>query len=310
MAKYREFFFDSNDGITRLHAFECTPDNGQPRAILQIAHGVSEHILRYTDFAHFMADNGFAVCGHSHLGHGLSCTPASAGYFADENGWNIVVDDVRSLGALMRQKYPGVPHFLLGHSMGSFVARTYLIKYPGELSGCIISGTGYQPAVVVKAGQAVARAEAKKYGWKGKSQRLYNLCFGSYNKRIKNRNTDCDWLSRDDVAVLRYVEDEDCGNMCTISLYNDMLGGIGYICNKSNASKMNRATPILFISGTDDPVGGYGKGVEKCFHLFKAVGCLDVEMNLYESGRHEMLNETNKYKVYTDLLTWLKKHLA
>ncbi len=309
MAKYREFFFDSTDGETRLHAMACVPDTGTPLAFLQIAHGVSEHIRRYDDFAHFMADNGVAVIGHSLLGHGASCTSKTAGFFAEKDGWDVVLNDIRRLHDMVRDTYPGVPLFLFGHSMGSFLARTYLIKYPGEYSGCIISGTGFQPQPVIAAGMAIAKAEARHLGWMGRSTKLYDLCFKSYNKRIKNPVTDYDWLSKDADAVARYVEDEDCGNIATISLYNDMLGGIGFVCSKKNASRMNRSTPVLLMSGMEDPVGNYGKGVEKTFQLFKSAGCIDVDMKLYEGGRHEMLNETNRYQVYTDVLSWLKSHI-
>ena len=310
MAQIRDFYFDSSNSINRIHAVRWLPDSGEPAAVLLIAHGVAEHIVRYDPFAQHLAENGIAVYGNDHLGHGGSySTDSEKGFFAEEKGWGFVVRDMHRLADIARSEFPDVPVFLLGHSMGSFLARTYLIKYPGELDGCILSGTGWQPAAVCAMGLAVCKAEKARLGPRGRSGLVNNLCFGGYNKRIENPATSHDWLSRDASVVQKYVSDSDCGFICTVSQTADMLGGIKYICDKKNISKMDITTPVFFISGDEDPVGGYGKGVMQTYTAFVMAGCTDVSIKLYPGGRHEMLNETNRCEVYRDILAWINEKM-
>ncbi|SHI10815.1 Lysophospholipase, alpha-beta hydrolase superfamily [Sporobacter termitidis DSM 10068] len=306
MSTLTEFTLDSTDQKSKLHVCRWLPDGGDVKAVLQIAHGIAEHIGRYDEFGRFMADNGFAVVGNSHLGHGRSAgRDEDRGFFADKSGWDAAVDDMHKLFEKTRAEYPGLPYFLLGHSMGSFLTRTMLIKYRDGLSGCIISGTGQQTDALLNLGLALAGIEKRLYGGRKQSPRLNLLCFGAYNRRIKPLRTPCDWLSRDQDIVDKFIADEACGFVPTVGIFSDMLGGIKFVGKKSNVDKMRKDLPVLLISGDQDPVGDYGAGVEKVYRLFKEAGVRDVAMALYKGARHEVLNETNRPEVYADILRWI-----
>ena len=309
MAQFREFFFPGADGVSRIHAVEWLPESGEVTAVLQIAHGIAEYAARYAPFAEYLTQHGFAVVANDHMGHGKSCgNGQSELYFGPENGWMNAVDDMYSLFNLARKDHPAVPYFLLGHSMGSFLARTFLIRYPGLLSGAIVMGTGQMPPAIVTAGRAVAKLQAKKVGWDKPSATVTALAFGSYNKPFAPNRTAFDWLSVNTENVDRYISDSLCGGEASVGLFHDMLGGLLFIGKQSNVEKMNVHTPILFIAGGNDPVGDMGKGVRKAHASFHKAGVKDLQLKLYPGLRHEILNETCREKVYTDLLTWLDAH--
>ena len=310
MAIFQEFTFPSSDGASHIHVCRWAPDDGEPRGIVQLAHGIAEHIMRYDAFARFLADKGFAVFGNDHLGHGKSCeNEEDYCWFGDDHGWFLALEDMHRLSERARDEDPGIPFFLFGHSMGSFLARTFLINYPGEVDGCVLSGTGQQAPELCNAGILVAKAEALRLGKKGRSPLVNKLCFANYNVRIKDPRTDCDWLTRENAVVDEYVADGLCGGIPTNGLVIDMLNGIRYIQKRSNLEKMDKSTPILFLSGAEDPVGDYGRGVTKACTSFRAVGCTDVTLKLYTGGRHEMLNELNRDEVYADVLAWMEARI-
>jgi alpha-beta hydrolase superfamily lysophospholipase len=305
MAALTEFTLDSTDGKSRLHVLKWTPEAGSAKAVLQIAHGIVEHIGRYDDFARFMADNGFLVVGNSHLGHGRSAAnEQDKGFFTEKRGWNTAVNDMYKLYETTRAEHPDLPYFLLGHSMGSFLTRTLLIDCREALTGCIISGTGQQSRALLELGLAVSSLTKLFFGPRTKSKRLQKLGFGANNKRITERRTPYDWLSRDPVNVDKYIDDDDSGYVPTAGLFYDMLWGIRYIGNRKNIAKMRKELPILMVSGTEDPVGEYCKGVNKVYGLFRDAGINDVTLKFYDGARHEILNETNRQEVYADVLAW------
>ena len=300
-----EFTFLSADGKTPIHAVEWLPE-GSVRAVLQIAHGVSEYILRYEPFAEFLTARGFAVVGHDHLGHGGSITPDAAPlYFGPRGSWNWVVDDIDQRRKLAKKQFPDVPYFLLGHSMGSFLARTYLIRYPGGLDGAVLMGTGQMAAALLAGGKAVAAEEARRVGEDQSSPLVQKLAFGTYNKLFAPNRTGFDWLSVNTENVDRYIEDPLCGGNPSIGLFREMLGGMSFIAKPENLKKMNLNVPILFISGEMDPVGDCGKGVTKAYESFRKVGVRDVSLKLYPELRHEILNEDCRETVFDDLYQWL-----
>ena len=187
MAICREFYYSSSDGSSRIHAAEWTPENQEIIGVLQIAHGVAEYGMRYAPFAEFMTEHGFAVVANDHLGHGLSAEKdADTLYFGPRDGWMHVVDDMYALRCRTKEKYPDVPYFLMGHSMGSFLTRTYLIRYPGTVDAAIIMGTGHQSPAVVAGGRAIAGAAGRRHGFDAHSPRVENLAFGAYNKANAN----------------------------------------------------------------------------------------------------------------------------
>ncbi len=305
----REFFFGSADRKTQIHCIEWRPEE-TPRAILQIAHGIASHVSRFEPLAEYMCARGVAVVGNDHLGHGESVAGEDDRMiFAETGGWEMALSDLRTLTGLTRETFPGVPLFLLGHSMGSFLARCYAIKWQDGIDGLILSGTGQQSAALVKAGRTMAEGEVKRHGARYKSDRLEKLMFGSYTRQIKPCRTPLDWLSRDPETVDRYMADPQCGGVPAAALVCDMLGGIAYMSRAENQKRMNKTLPVFFFSGDADPVGDYGKGVIRSYLGFLDAGMQDVTLKLYPGGRHEMLNEINKDKVYQDILNWLNSKL-
>ena len=307
MPTFDVFYFLSSTGVNRIRVKTCTPD-GAVRGVVQIAHGIAEHVERYADFMSFLAENGFAVAADDHLGHGASIErEEDKGFFAEKDGWWRVVDDLKTVHDTMKEKYPDVPYVFFGHSMGSFLCRTYLIRFPDDCDAAIISGTGQQSPLLVNSGLLISRLLVKKYGPRGDGKILNDIAFGSYNDRIKFRYTDFDWLSRDEKNVQKYIDDPLCGFVAKCSLYRDMMEGIKFISSRDNAAKMNKTIPVYFMSGAADPVGDYGKGVDKAYRMFCDVGMKDVTERLYPEGRHEMLNEINYLDVYRDIMTWLNE---
>lgn len=303
MAKTEEFFYPSCDGEHQVHAVLWLPENGQPRGVVQLVHGICEYILRYDPFAQYLTEHGFAVCGNDHLGHGKTAKgPEEYGYFTD---WKCLVQDVHSLRAAMGERFPGLPYFLLGHSMGSFVARTYLIDYPGTLTGALISGTGQESAATVALGKLVT-----SLGDPHKVNKLfYKLSIGAYNNAFKPTRTAADWICRDEAVVDAYLADPLCSFQTTAGMNHAMMTGLQYVAAPENLAKMDKNTPVYFFAGDRDPVGAMGKGVRKVEGFFRDAGVKDVTVKLYPGGRHEMLNETNKQEVFADTLAWIEAHL-
>lgn len=309
MANRKEFYFPSSDGKTSIHAVEWLPE-GTPVGVYQIAHGVAEYALRYEPFAEFLNSKGFVVVANDHIGHGLSVAEGAAPlYFGEKDGWTHVVDDMFELRRQTGKKYPGIPYILMGHSMGSFLARTYLIRYPGSVTAAVIMGTGQQPGYMVAGGRLAAKVIGKKEGFDQFSTTVDNLAFGAYNKPFEPKRTNYDWLSANEENVDRYIADPLCGGGATTGLFLEMLGGIGFIGKQSNVEKMDKNIPILFISGEMDPVGDLGKGVRKAYESFRKAGVKDVTLKLYPGLRHEILNEKEKDQVYADIWAWVEKHM-
>ena len=310
MAKIDEFTFLSSDGQTPLHAMLWLPE-GEIRAVIQIAHGVAEHIARYDGFARYLCRRGIAVAGHDHLGHGKSLSrDGTPVYFGEKDGWRHVVDDLYGLHRRLREEFPHVPLFLLGHSMGSFLTRTYLIRYPGTVRAAVIMGTGWQPGAVLLGGRAVAKLIARRDGPDAVSDVVTKLAFGGYNRAFAPNRTDFDWLSADPENVDRYIGDPMCGADATVGLFLEMLNGIAFNQKRANLRQMDRKTPILFVAGEQDPVGNMGKGVRRSYEAFAAAGVEDVSIKLYPGLRHEILNEASQQQtVYQDIADWLERYL-
>lgn len=305
MPTFKDFYFNSSTGKNKIHARMCVPD-AEPRAIVQIIHGIAEYIDRYDEFMSFLADNGIIAVGTDHLGHGKSIeSEEQTGFFAYDNGWDYVVRDEEVLRLAMHENYPELPIIVFGHSMGSFMARTLLIRYPDAFNAAIISGTGNQSAALVNGGLFMGNLVTGLKGAHHYSKFLNNLAFGSYNKIYDNPKTEYDWLSRDEANVQKYIDDPLCGFIPSCSLFRDMMTGVKFITNKKNLTAMNKDMPVYFMSGDMDPVGECGKGVQKAYNNFLEAGMKDVSIKLYPGGRHEMLNEINKDEVYTDILAWL-----
>lgn len=305
MPKFSSFTFPSCGGKNDIFVLRCDPD-GEVRGTVQIAHGIAEHSGRYRDFMSFLAENGFAVFANDHLGHGQSARSADElGFFAENGGWEIVVGDMHQLHERIRDEFPDVPCFLFGHSMGSFLSRTYIIRYRTGLDGVVLSGTGQQPAPIIASGRLAAEAEIKLHGPRYKSQRLNDLAFGKYNDAFAPARTVSDWLSRDEASVDEYISDPLCGYIPSAGLFCDMMKGLAYIGSGRNIARMRKSLPVLFVSGDSDPVGGNGRGVMHVYSCFVSSGMRDVTLKLYHDCRHELVHELNRDEICADILDWL-----
>ena len=298
----KEFSFRSVDGIHDIYACEYLPE-GEIKAVIQVAHGVSEHFGRYTGLCEYMTSRGVAVCGNDHLGHGKSASKEERGFFADKDGWEFICRDIAQLSELEHERHPGAPYFLFGHSMGSFASRTVFMKNMIKAEGYIFSGTGQINAPLAKAGKLVAKRACRKHASKYEPDQTVNkLAFGSYNKPFENR-TGFDWISSDSAEVDAYMADPDCGYAVSPALFGDMLGGMDYIRNGKNYATCPKDAPVLLVSGRSDPVGGMGKAVVKVFNAMKKAG-INVTLKLYE-GRHELLHEPVREEVMSDILSFI-----
>ena len=308
MSQMIDFTLPSSAPGRMLHAFRCVPE-GEVRAIVQLSHGMVEFIDRYKPLAEYLAARGILVTGNDHLGHGGSIrTRADYGYFAEPDGNRAVLDDLHAMTVLTQQLYPGVPYFLLGHSMGSFYARRYLCEWGSELDGAIFLGTGFQPKVLVAFARTVCRVLAVFFGWQHRSRLVAELSFLGYNKGLEGRTTH-DWLNRDQAEVDKYLAEERCTFSFTLNAYYSMFSGILRLHDPAFLARMPKELPLLFLSGDADPVGEQGKGVRRAIQSLKDAGVQNIESIFYPGARHELLVETNKAEVFADIADWLNKQI-
>ena len=304
--------YRSANGTDTIQAAVCRPPSSvqqPPKAIVQIVHGMCEHMGRYAELMQTLAEQGFAVCGEDHLGHGRSAGKDGLGYFAPQNGWKYLVQDTRQLTILMQGQYPDLPVFLLGHSMGSFIAREYMAEYGTALSGVLLSGTGGANPLQ-KPGLALVQGLKLAKGGHYRSTFVNNLAFGSFGKAIKNPRTPSDWLTRDCAEVDRYLADPLCSFIFTLSAYEDLLRLTGAVSGKPWAQRVPKNLPVLLYSGDQDPVGNFGAGVRQVYGWLTDAGVREVQIKLYPQGRHEMHNELNRDEVYADILQFLHQHIG
>lgn len=300
----KEFYFPSKDGLTQIHAIEWIPE-GKIKAVLQIAHGMVEHIERYSDFAAYLAENGVYVTGHSHLGHGKSMvSKEKMGYFADPNGNACVIGDIHELRTLTQKKYPNVPYFLMGHSMGSFLTRQYLGMHGEGLSGAIIMGTGEQPDAILSGGKLVCKLIAAFKGWEHRSDFVNGLVIGGFEKEMGKG-----WLSRNEENVKNYAKDPLSGFVFTLNAFYNMFDGMSKMNVQEKNGNFPKELPIHFVAGSEDPVGAHGKGVETVYNRYVEKGAKNASIKLYPEDRHEILNEVDKEIVYQDLLDWIVSNI-
>ncbi|MBI9101560.1 MAG: lysophospholipase [Spirochaetales bacterium] len=308
--KKTDFTYNAADG-KEIFASKWEPeDTVKPKGLIQIVHGMAEHRHRYDEFAAFLTRAGFICFGEDHRGHGETIThPSEQGFFADDDGWNTVINDISLLTDKMIEEHPDLPVFIYGHSMGSLLSRTYLIKDPEKFAGVILTGTAAGQGVLGKIGKLVSRVEMRVKGPRTPSPLLDKLSFGAFNDAFKPNRTQFDWLSRDDAKVDAYIKDPLCGFICTPNLFFNMIDGVEYISAQGNVNTIPADVPVFIASGASDPVGGMGKGVEKVYNSYLKAGLKDVKMKLYPDSRHEILNETNREEIYADILKWIKEKL-
>ena len=300
-----EYSIPSKTGLADIFARCWAPSDKEPTAIFQIAHGMAEHSERYADFAEYLCSKGFVVIADDHIGHGKSVkSDNDLGYFGESGGWDAFVEDERAVTELMKKEYPATPVIFFGHSMGSFIAREYLRRYGDDeaIVGGIICGTsGKNPASAVAINLAGAVAKAK--GSRHRSEFINKMAFGAYNKKFEGK-TPFDWLTTDEKQVEKYIADDYCGFLFTAAGYKDLFTILTVVSGKDWFERMPKALPLLVISGEDDPVGNYGKGIKQVYNDLKLAGVKDVTLKLYPGMRHEILNERKKNTVYDDIAAW------
>ncbi len=301
-----EFYFDSRDGQSKIHAVRYTPDK-EPVAVVQIVHGMAEHMERYEEFARFLAERGIVVTGEDHLGHGKTIPEGGLpGYFCEQDPATVMVRDVHRLKKMTQMLYPGIPYIILGHSMGSFITRNYMCRYGSGISAAIIMGTGMQPRALVKFSQILA-AVLKVLRGSGHVSGFIHMCaFGSYNKRIKPVRTVSDWLTRDEAKVDAFIADPLCGFTFTVNGFQTLFELIARLYKRENIEKVPKNLPIYMVSGAEDPVGDYGKGVQLAYDSLKNAGLENIQMKLYADDRHEPLNELDRAFVMQDIYQWIR----
>ncbi len=304
---YKDFWYPSL-GAGQIHGCRWEPD-GVAKAVVQILHGIADFAARYDEFADYLTKQGYLVVAEDHMGHGQSINGEGIqGYF--HGGWETAVEDSCTLLRSMREEFPDIPFVLFGHSMGSFMARTILCKYPDcGISAAIICGTCWTPTAMLPGVIKMCEAVCKRDGERNPSEKLQNSVFGSYNRRVEYPRTPYDWISRDQKKVDFYVEHPLCGFTATAGLLRDMMKGMYFIQRKENLNNMNKEIPVFFIAGGDDPVGGYGDGVRKAADKFRQHGVRDVSERIYPLCRHEILNEINRREIFEDIGEWLEEKL-
>lgn len=293
---------DSSHKIA-LHVWETS---GEPRGVIQVFHGLGEHIARYERFAAAANARGFVICGHNHRGHGPEARVP--GFFAEHDGWRLLVDDGHRVTSYLQTRFAGKPLVLLGHSMGSYIAQSYAMRFGDELVALVLSGSTWPSRGLLFVGRILARIEMWRLGIHGCSPLLDKIGFGDFNKKFEPARTGLDWLSRDPDEVDKYVADPLCGGPYSTALWRDLLGGLREVSDANTLRGIPAELPILITGGADDPVGG-AKGMLELAEAYLRSGHTRVEKAIYADGRHEMLNEMNREEFTHDLLDWVEQRL-
>lgn len=296
-----ERFIELSDGEK---LFFCVYPAEDEKAVVHINHGMAEHSKRYENFISFLNKYGYTVYIQDHPGHGKSAKDGKKGFFKSEGGWLYAIEASHSVDSLIKKEKAGLKHMVIGHSMGSFITRLCLSYYPEDYDKAVIIGTGYSQGLLSFFGRIIARQRIKKYGPDYVDSFMNNMAFSSYSKHFKGEGSNA-WLSRDKSEVEKYENDDFCGFVCTSSFYLDLIELIENANSIENARKVRKDLSMLILSGSEDPVGAYSKGVKKVEKLYKEAGVKDVRCHLYPGARHEILNETNRNEVYNDILNFL-----
>lgn len=307
--KCTQNIFKSSNGVSSITYYILAPEDVEIRGIVQISHGMCEYFSRYTVFAKYLCSLGFIVCGNDHLGHGASVSrETELGFFAAKNGWSCLIDDMKKLTDIIRNRYPDLPFYLFGHSMGSLLTRLYLPLYGNGIDGCTICGT-VGPVPFAKTGVRLADSVVHTKGMTYRSAFLSKMTFNNFNRKISQPSSMFAWLSRDSDIVELFQSDHKCNFVFTATGFRDLFTLVA----KANHVRCFRTTPhdipLLIIAGDKDPVGGYGDGVRTVARMYRAAGQKDVDLIFYKDSRHEILNELNQLDVFGDISRWLEKHL-
>ena len=301
--------FKALDGKT-IYFQEWLPVE-EPQAVVQIIHGMAEHSGSYEELSLYLVKRGYAVYCNDHRGHGQTAgNQEDYGYLADNDGWQLLLDDLHQLSDIISDKYHHVPFFLYGHSMGSSLAQGYLLEWGESVDGVILSGTPIQSGILLSIGKKIAKREISKNGARYRSRRLSDLSFGSYNRKFKKPETAYDWLSRDKEKVAAYIADPYCGGTFTSGFFYDMMGGMQSLCNTDKMKNIPHDLAFLFITGERDAVNSNARGVWKRIQFYERHGFFDIEAIFYPDSRHDLKLELNREMIFADMVTWLKSKVT
>jgi len=296
---------EADDGHRIL--VECWQPDGEVSALIHIVHGLAEHATRYERFALQSIKQGYVVVAHNHRGHGEFCLPDGLGHYADKQGWDKVISDMLLVQNDLRDQYPEQRLILMGHSMGSSIAQCFAMRHPDKIEALVLSGSTWPNRKHLRVGKFLATIAVWINGRQAKSDFLNSISFGGFNKRFAPNRTQFDWLSRDPDEVDKYIADPLCGAGSSNQLWRDLLGGMLEI-STADAVAGIPDIPVLILGGAVDPVGGSGR-MAALAEIYRANGHPDVTIEIYPDGRHEMLNETNRDEVTSDILQWCNSAL-
>jgi len=284
------------------------PNEGHPpKANVQISHGMGEHAARYSRFAEFLTENGYAVYANDHRGHGRTAGDLCKAGLLGPGGWNSVVKDLSNLSIIINRENPA-PLFLLGHSWGSFLVQDYIHRWGRTLQGVILSGTNGKESLLSVA-LLIATRSIEKDGPEAPAYKLYKSKIAKWNRQFRPNRTQSDWLSRDEHEVDEYIQDPWCGWTIPNEFFFELVKGLRHIWIEADDRDIPKDLPLFIFSGSEDPVGNSTKGVNALLKRYKKQGIMDLEYKFYNGGRHEMLNEINRDEVYRDVLNWLECHI-
>ena len=305
--KLTEISFPSADEKHTIYGEIYEPLSGEVRGVVQLAHGMTDYVARYEWLASALTDAGYVFAGHCHLGHGKSAgREEDLGYFAKKNGISLLLSDMHRMNKLLRGAYPAKPIIVLGHSMGSFIARLYTAQHPHHMDACVILGTGgknpLQPL-----GVGLCSLLSLFLGDRHRSSLISAMSTGRYKKMFPGEGTTA-WLTRDPARVGTYKSDPYCSVTFTLSAYGDLFSMLGMANSKAWFEGYPKELPTLIISGDADPVGAYGKGPEFVYKHLLLSGCSSVTLKIYENCRHELFNESNREEIFEYIGAWLSSN--
>jgi len=314
--KSSTFTYKDQDNIS-IFVYKWEPD-AEPKAVVQIIHGLAEHAMRYSQVAENLCKAGYVCYANDARGHGRTAGDLTEATLAGNagvlgpNGWKGVINDVHELSKIIKKEHPSLPLFLIGHSWGAMLAQDYIQEWGVEINGCILSGTnGKIRALVIKAGKVIIKGEMKKRGLTEPSQKMDDMNFKSNNRDWKNDEgaTGFEWLSRDKAEVQKYIDDPWCGFVSPANLWLEFIYGMEKIYDSKNEQRVPKNLPIYFICGSLCPIGNKTKSVKAMINRFEKYGIKDITYKFYEDARHEIFNEINREEVFKDVINWLDSHM-
>jgi len=305
------YTFSARDGKQIFYTHWPVPKDKEVRGVVQIAHGIGEHIGRYDEVALALNREGFVVYGNDHRGHGRTANDGKTlGEYTGENFWNDAVEDMHELMELIKSDHPDAFFILLGHSLGSLLGRDYISRYGAEVDAVIISGTAGYIKVLGPAGITITNLLVRFRGKTSTSPFIESIFFDQFNRKFKPNRTKLDWLSRDEHAVDKFEKDP----LRSEKFHIGILQGAAVGGKMANAAETLQRTPkdlpMYIFSGDHDPVGEMGAGVKRVYQDYKKAGMKNLTLKLYPGGRHEMLNEINRKEVIKDMIKWINKVIA